>query len=167
MNKSKLSVIVYERTGFPLEPDDPAFVLVELNRVALEDLLDEGVKRVAERLDSFPERIAASGAAVAAKVSSQGAQSVSQMLTEARRSLAADTEQAQRRVAEHAATLSEPLSRQVAAAVRAAQAVSRAGSLLWRWLFATAAFGAVLFGVGFVSGQAAGPDALYRLISGG
>jgi len=114
MDKSRLSVVVYKRTGFPLDEEDPAFVLVELNRVVLEELIDESAGRIAERLDTLPERIRSSGTAFAAEVSSQGMQRVTEMLAESRRTIAANTEQAQRRIADHIGKLSEPLFREVA-----------------------------------------------------
>src|SRR5260221_8830238 len=136
MDKSRLSVIVYKRTGFPLDEEDPAFVLVELNRVVLEELIDESAGRIAERLDTLPERIRSSGIALAAEVSSQGMQRVTEMLAESRRTIAADTEQAQRRIADHIGKLSEPLFPEVAAAVRAAQTLSGGGAVAPRGLLA-------------------------------
>jgi len=167
MDKSRLAIVVYKRTGFPLEPDDPAFVLVELNRVALEDLLDEAARRLAERLEPFPERIRSSGAAVASQVASQAAQRVAEMLAESRHTIAAETEQAQRRIAEHAAKLSEPLAREVAAAVRAAEMISRAGTVRAQWVLAAAVIGVLLIALGFVGGLAAGPLATLRMFGGG
>jgi len=152
MDKSRLSVVVYKRTGFPLDEEDPAFVLVELNRVVLEELIDESAGRIAERLDTLPERIRSSGTAFAAEVSSQGVKRVTEMLAESRRTIAADTEQAQRRIADHIGKLSEPLFREVAAAVRAAQTLSRGGAVPARWLLAGAAIGVLSFAYGVVLG---------------
>ncbi|HUD24207.1 MAG TPA: hypothetical protein VMQ45_00855 [Burkholderiaceae bacterium] len=109
MDKSRLALVVYKRTGFPLEEEDPAFALVELNRVALEELIDESAARIAERLDTLPERIRSSGNHLAAELATQGMQRVVEMLAESRRTIAADTEQAQRRIADHTAKLNEPL----------------------------------------------------------
>ena len=141
MDKSRLAVIVYKRTGFPLDEEDPAFALVELNRVVLEGLLDEAVQRVAERLESYPERIRSSANALAAEVASQGIQRVVEMLAESRRTIATDTEQAQRRITDHVAKLSETLIREVSAAVRAAQSLSRSSAVHTRLVFAGAAIG--------------------------
>jgi len=152
MDKSRLAVIVYKRTGFPLEEEDPAFVLVELNRLVLEGLLDEAAQRLAERLDSLPERIRSSGTALAAEVASQGVQRVVEMLVESRGAIAAETEQAQVRIADHIAKLSEPLTREVAAAVRAAQTLSRGGAVRARWMLAGAVIGVLSFLYGIVLG---------------
>lgn len=167
MDKSQLSVAVYKKTGIALGSDDPAFAMVELSRLGLKEAIEESVGEMIDRLKEFPGEIRSSGAAVAAQISFQGAKSVSEMLPEVRRALAADAEQLQRRMADYAATLSEGLARQVAAATRAAQAVSRGGDLIWRWLLATAVSVALAYVLGFVSGQAAEPGALSRLFGGG
>jgi len=77
-----------------------AFALVELSRVALEELMAEAAGRLVERLDTLPERIQSSGASVAVESRYPGMQRVVEMLTESRRTIASDTEQAQRRIAE-------------------------------------------------------------------
>jgi len=167
MDRAQLSAAVYKKTGVALGSDDPAFALVELNRLGLREATEESAGKIAERLEPFPDRIRSSGAAVAGQVASQSALRVAEILTEARRTIAADTEQAQRRVAEHAAKLNERLSREVAAAVRAAEMISRAGGLLARWLLTAAVIGVLLFALGFVSGMAVGPQALLRVFGGG
>ena len=161
MDKARLSSLVYKRTGIALDPQDPAFAMVELTRVVLEELLDESARRLAEPLETFPERIRANGTSLAAEVASQGVQRVVEMLAESRRTLATDTEQAQRRIADHIANMSEPLARQVAEAVRAAKTLPRAGIARTAWLLAGAAIGLISCTCGFVGGQAA---AAYGLV---
>jgi hypothetical protein len=167
MDKSRLSAVVYKRTGFPLDPDDPAFALVELNRLVLEQHIDEAATHIAERLEALPDRIRSSGTSVAAEVASQGMQRVVEMLAESRRTIAADTEQAQHRIVERTAKLGEPLARQVAAVVSAAQTFSRAGAARAQWPLATAAIGALSCASGFIAGLVVGTLGLFRLGGGG
>ena len=163
MDRLQLSAAVYKRTGVALGPDDPAFALVELNRLALKEAIEETAGQIMERLNAFPERIRSSGSAVAAEVASQGRQRVVEMLAESRRTIAADTEQAQRRIADHTAKLNEPLVREVAAVVRAAQTFSRASAARSLWLLATVAMVIMSCVCGFVGGLAAGGHGLFRL----
>jgi|SRR5580692_5226230 hypothetical protein len=152
MDRSQLSAVVYKKTGVALGPDDPAFALVELNRLALKEAIEETAGEIMERLNAFPERIRSSGKHLAAEVATQGMQRVVEMLAESRRTIAADTEQAQRRIADHIAKLSEPLFREVAAAVRAAQTLSRGGAVRARWLLAGAVIGVLSFVYGVAFG---------------
>jgi hypothetical protein len=166
MDKSRLAAAVYKRTGFPLDPGDPAFALVELNRQVLEAMIEESASRLAERLDTLPERIRSSGTSVAAEVASQGMQRVVEMLAESRRTIASDAEQAQRRIADHTAKLSEPLANQIAEVVRAAQTLSRWSAIRTRWLLAAMAIGIMSCTSGFIGGQVAGTHDLWRLSAG-
>jgi hypothetical protein len=163
MDRLQLSAVVYKKTGVALGSDDPAFALVELNRLALKEAIEETAGQIMERLNAFPERIRASGSAVAAEVASQGMQRVVEMLAESRRTIAADTEQAQRRIADHTAKLNEPLAREVAAVMRAAQNFSRASAARSLWLVATVAMAIISCVCGFIGGLAAGAHNLFRL----
>lgn len=98
MDKARLSALVYRRTGIALDPQDPAFAIVELNRAVLEELLDEAMDRVGKQLDALPERIASSGSAVVMEAARQAMEQILEALRQARRLIAFDTEQAQRRV---------------------------------------------------------------------
>jgi hypothetical protein len=167
MDGSQLSAVVYKKTGVAVGPDDPAFALVELNRLALKEAIEETAGEIIEWLNGFPERIRSSGTALAAEVASQGVQRVVEMLAESRRTIAADTEEAQRRVSDHTAKLHEPLAREVAAVMRAAQTLSRGCAMRWRWLLAIAAVGILSCAYGFVGGLIAGVRNLLRLAVGG
>jgi len=153
MDKSRLSVVVYQRTRFALDPGDPAFGMVELTRVVLEELIEESAGRIAERLDTLPERIHSSGKALAAEVASQGMQRVVEMLGESRRTIAADTEQAQRRIAEQAERVNMDLGRQVAQVAHAAQNLSRGAAVRARWFVAGAVVGLIVSTGAFVAAQ--------------
>jgi hypothetical protein len=165
MDKSRLSVVVYQRTGLALDPDDPAFALVELNRAVLEELIEQAAGQIAQRLDPFPERIRASGSAVAAEVASQGMKRVVEMLGEARRTVAADTELAQRRIAEQAEKMNKDFVRQVAPVTAAAQKLSQGAGVRVRWFVVGALVELVVSAGAFVAMQwepAAPPAAVHR-----
>jgi hypothetical protein len=153
MDKSRLSVVVYQRTGLALDPGDPAFALIELNRAVLEELIEQAAGQIAQRLDPLPERIRSSGTAVAAEVASQGMQRVVEMLGESRRTIAADTEQAQRRIAEQAERVNKDLARQVAQVVHAAQNLSHGAAVRVRWFVAGAVVGVIASTGAFVTAQ--------------
>jgi len=153
MDKSRLSVVVYQRTGFALDPGDPAFALVELNRVLLEELIEQAAGQIAQRLDTLPERIRSSGTAVAAEVASQGMQRVVEMLAESRRTIAADTEQAHRRIAEQTERVIKDLARQVAQIAHAAQNLSHGAAVRARWFAAGAVVGLIVSTAAFVTAQ--------------
>ena len=131
MDKSRLSVVVYQRTGFALDPGDPAFALVELNRAVLEELIEQA----------------------AGQVASQGMQRVVEMLGESRRTIAADTAQAQRRIAEQAERVNRDLGRQVAQVAHAAQNLSRGAAVRARWFVAGAVVGLIVSTGAFVAAQ--------------
>ena len=166
MDKSRLSLAVYKRTGFALDPGDPAFALIELNRLVLEELLEEAVGRLAQQLNALPDRIQSSSTAVASELASQGVQRVVEMLIESRRTIASDVEQAQQRIAEQAEKMGKVLAGQVAAVVRAAQTVSRGGAARVRWLLAGATIGVVSCTGGFMAGQLPGTHNLFQQSAG-
>jgi hypothetical protein len=149
MDRSRLSATVYKKTGIVIDPDDPAFALVELDRLVVE----EAASRLAERLETLPERIQSSARALAAEVGAQGVQRVVEMLAEARRTIASDTEQAQHQIAEQTARASKDLAREVAEVVRAAQSLGRGGAARARWLLIGAVIGAACCTVGFVAAE--------------
>ena len=41
MDRNKLIALIVEKTGIKLDPDDPAFVLVELNKISLEEAAEK------------------------------------------------------------------------------------------------------------------------------
>jgi hypothetical protein len=166
MDVAQLSAALYKKTGVALGPGDPAFALVELNRLIFDQAIEKAGDRLEERLNTLPDRIRSSSTALAAEVGSQGAQRVVEMLAESRRTIASDAEQAQRRIAEHTAKLSEPLTRQVAQVARAAQTLARAGTVRAGWLLATAAIGLASCTCGFMSGQVAAAHGLLWLSLG-
>jgi len=149
MDRSRLSATVYKKTGIVIDPDDPAFALVELDRLVVE----EAASRLAERLETLPERIQSSAKALAAEVGAQGVQRVVEMLGEARRTIASDTEQAQQRIAEQTARASKDLAREVAEVVRAAQSLSQGRAAWARWFLFGAMIGAACCTMGFVAGE--------------
>ena len=55
--RARLAGAVFEKTGVAIDPVDPGFALVELNRLALQEAVDELVRQVAERADSLPGKI--------------------------------------------------------------------------------------------------------------
>src|SRR6266576_1799499 len=83
MNRSRLSAAVYKRTGIVIDPGDPAFAVVEPNRLVIEEV----ASRVAERLETLPERIQSSAKALATEVAHQGVQRVVETLREARQTI--------------------------------------------------------------------------------
>jgi hypothetical protein len=112
-----------------------------------------GGRRIAERLDTLPERIRSSGTALAAEVASQGMQRVVEMLGESRRAIAADTERAQLRIAEQTERANKDLARQVAQIVHAAQTLSRGVGVRMRWFVAGALVGLLVSTGAFVTAQ--------------
>src|SRR6266404_2321962 len=86
MDRSRLSAAVYKRTGIVIDPGDPAFAVVEPNRLVIEEV----ASRVAERLETLSERIQSSAKALATEVAHQGVQRVVETLREARQTIASD-----------------------------------------------------------------------------
>jgi hypothetical protein len=152
MDKSQLSAVVYKKTGVALGPNDPAFALVELNRLAFKEAIEETAGEIVERLNAFPERIQSSAKALAAEVGSQGVRRVVEMLQESQRTIASDTERAQQQIAEQSTKASETLLRQMAT-THARQYPSHASAMPRRWLLVVVAVGIVSCTVGVVAGQ--------------
>jgi len=152
MDKARFSVAVYKRTGIPLGQDDPAFALVELNRLALAEMIEEAADRFAERVNALPERIQSSAKLLAAEVGSQGVQRVVEMLRESRRTLACDTERTQERFVELGRKVDEALAQQ-AALTHAPQRPPCASCMCVRWFLAGVAIGVVACAAAVVADQ--------------
>jgi len=157
MDRSRLSAAVYKKTGTVISPDDPAFAIVELNRLVVE----EAIGHLLEQLEALLDKIDSGARDLAAKVASQGVGYVAEREREARKTIASVTEEAQRRLAVEIEKVSASVARQVAAAIRAAQAPPRAGTVHRRWLLTCAAFGLVSFTAGFAAGQLVTVDYFY------
>jgi hypothetical protein len=147
MDRTRLSAIVYKKTGIVMDPDDPAFAAIEASRLAMEEV----VNRFSERLETLPERIQASAKVLASEVACQGVQCVTEALREARQTLAADSEAAQRGIAERVDRAI--VQRQGASAPRSVNSQPRAGSARARWLLACAVVALASFAGGMVVGQ--------------
>ncbi len=55
--KARLAGLVFERTGVPIDAADPAFALVELNRLVLQETGDELFQRITKEADGMPMRL--------------------------------------------------------------------------------------------------------------
>lgn len=53
MDRNKLIGLIVEKTGIKLDPDDPAFVLVELNRITLEEAAENVALNLREAASKF------------------------------------------------------------------------------------------------------------------
>jgi hypothetical protein len=97
VDQNRLIAEVMQRTGIRLSPDDPAFVIVELNRLAFEDLIE----RAGERLDPLAERIDKAARLAATEVTRSTLRSISEDTREARALIASEArEAASRAIAE-------------------------------------------------------------------
>jgi hypothetical protein len=103
MDKARLSSLVYKRTGVALDPQDPAFAIVEMNRAVFEEVLDDALDRIGKQLEALPDRIRSSGSAVIAEAARQAMEQIVEALNESRRLIAFDAEQVQRRLEQAAA----------------------------------------------------------------
>jgi hypothetical protein len=160
MDKARLKLAVYKQTGVALNEDDPAFAMVELCRLVLEDQSEKAAGRLSEvlvaRLGNLPDRIQSAAKEAATTIGIQGTQRVVDVLQEARDAIAADADQATRRIAEQTGRGADIFARQVIAAVRAAQPSTQRGEpagARWTWLVAGAALAAICFAGGFVTAQ--------------
>jgi len=149
MEWSRLSAAVYKKTGTVISPDDPAFAIVELNRLVVE----EAIGRLLEQLETLLGKIDVGAKVIAAEVASKGVGHVAEKLREARQTIKCDVEEAQRRLTEKTENVGECVARQVAAAIRTAQPSPRAGPVRRRWLLACAAASLLSFTAGFAAGE--------------
>ena|SRR6266403_5422235 len=90
MDRAEMCGEVLRRMGIKVGEDDPAFLLVELNRLALE----EAVAVVVERLAPLPNNIVEAGRALAVEVSTSSLVSVSKQVAEARQTIATEAQAA-------------------------------------------------------------------------
>lgn len=90
MDQSRLIAEVMARTGVRLSPDDPALAMVELNKLAFEDLIE----RTGERLDPLAERIDKAARLAAAEVSRSILRSIAEETRQARAAIAAEADSA-------------------------------------------------------------------------
>jgi len=88
--KARLAGAVYERAGVAIDPSDPAFALVELNRLVLQDAVDELVRQITERTDSLPERVSVLTAVASKRMVELALQRVADRLQAARKQLEVD-----------------------------------------------------------------------------
>jgi hypothetical protein len=162
MERSRLSAAVYKRTGTVISPDDPAFAIVELNRL----VVVEEMGQLLEQLEALLDKIDSGARDIAAKVASQGVGHVAEREREARKTIATDTQEAQRRLSVEIEKVGAAVARQVAAAIRAAQPSPRAGTVHRRWLLACAAAGLVSFTAGFAVGELVATDYFFGRSAG-
>ena len=134
MDRAEMCGEVLRRMGLKVGEDDPAFLLVELNRLALE----EAVSAVVERLAPLPGAIEQAGVALAKGVATAAVRAVDEEFAVARNKIAKEADAAR------------------AAAARAiselAQAQRRAHTD--KWLALGFLFGSVLLVCGLAAGYA-------------
>ena len=137
MDRAEMCAEVLRRMGVKVGEDDPAFLLVEMNRLELE----EAVSAVVERLAPLPSTIEKAGWALAKDVAAAAASMVDVKLAAARETIATEADLAR------------------AAAARAiselAQAQRRAHTD--KWLALGFLFGSLLVACGFAAGYALAP----------
>jgi 4-diphosphocytidyl-2C-methyl-D-erythritol kinase len=90
MDRADMCAEVLRRMGLKVGEDDPAFLLVELNRLALE----EAVSIVVERLTPLPGSIEQAGVALAKGVASATQRVVDEEFAEARKKIAREADAA-------------------------------------------------------------------------
>jgi hypothetical protein len=90
MDRAEMCAEVLRRMGLKVGEDDPAFLLVELNRLALE----EAVSIVVERLAPLPGAIEQAGVALAKGVASATQRVVDEEFAEARKKIATEADAA-------------------------------------------------------------------------
>jgi len=134
MDRAKVCAEVLRRMGVKVGEDDPAFLLVEMNRIELE----EAVSAVVEHLAPLPGTIEKAGWALAKEVATAAASVVDVKFAAARETIAKEADTAR------------------AAAARAiselAQAQRRTNTA--KWLAFGFLFGSVLVVCGFAAGYA-------------
>ena len=134
MDRAEMCGEVFRRMGVKVGEDDPAFLLVELNRLALE----EAVSIVVERLAPLPGTIEQAGWALAKEVAAAAARVVDVKFAAARETIAKEADTAR---AAAASAISE-----------LAQAQRRAHT--GKWLALGFLFGSVLVVCGLAAGYA-------------
>src|SRR5437899_11086590 len=90
MDRAEMCAEVLRRMGLKVGEDDPAFLLVELNRLALE----EAVSIVVERLTPLPGTIEQAGVALAKGVANAAARVVDEEFAAARNKIAKEADAA-------------------------------------------------------------------------
>ena len=90
MDRAQVCAEVLRRMGVKVGEDDPAFLLVELNRLALE----EAVSIVVERLTPLPGTIEQAGVALAKGVANAAARVVDEEFAAARNKIAKEADAA-------------------------------------------------------------------------
>jgi hypothetical protein len=151
MDRARLTAIVYKKTGVMMDADDPAFVIAEVVRV----IVDELVSRLLEQVATVPEQIRSSAKAFASEVGVQALQRVVESLQQARQTIAGDVEKAEQRIPESVSRAADSIARQVVALVRASVPTPRSRAVRARWVLAGAVAIVVLCGGSFAAGWAA------------
>lgn len=90
MDQARLIAEVMARTGVRLSPDDPALAIVELNKLAFEDIIE----RTGERLDPLAERIDKAARLAAAEVSRSTLRIIGEETRQARAAICAEADSA-------------------------------------------------------------------------
>ncbi len=114
MDQARLIAEVMARTGVRLSPDDPALAMVELNKLAFEELIE----RTGERLDPLAERVDKAARLAAAEVSRSTLRSITEETRQARAAIAAEADTA--RLAAAAAIRTMARSHTAATRIRSA-----------------------------------------------
>jgi len=134
MDRAKVCAEVLRRMGVKVGEDDPAFLLVEMNRLELE----EAVSAVVERLAPLPDIIEKAGWALAKEVATAAASVVDVKFAAARETIAREADTARTAAARAISEL--------------AQAQRRAHT--YKWLSLGLLFGSVLLVCGLAGGYA-------------
>jgi hypothetical protein len=137
MDRAEMCAEVLRRMGVKVGEDDPAFLLVEMNRLELE----EAVSAVVERLAPLPSTIEKAGWALAKDVAAAAASMVDVKLAAARETIAKEADWARSAAARAISEL--------------AQAQRRAHTD--KWLALGFLFGSLLVACGFAAGYALAP----------
>jgi len=88
--KAQLAGLVFERTGVPIDAADPAFALVELNRLVLQEAADEMIRRIAHETDGLPDRLSALTAVATRRMVQHSLERIAEELQVARREIEED-----------------------------------------------------------------------------
>ncbi len=147
MDQNRLIAEVMQRTGIRLSPDDPAFVVVELNRLAFEDLIE----KAGERLDPLAERIDKAARLAAAEVTRSTLRSISEETREARALIANEAREAAARASAEA-----DAARKVAAVAIEKMAAAHKAEARWKMAIVGALTALVIAVCAFSAGYALG-----------